>query len=37
MYISPRPRHLAIMSNWQAAEEGDIPDDFELELEGTVN
>ena len=25
------------MSNWQAAEEGDIQDDFEFELEGSVN
>lgn len=35
MYISPTPIHK--MSNWQAAEEGDIQDDFEFELEGTVN
>ena len=25
------------MSNWQAAEEGDIQDDFDFELEGVVS
>lgn len=25
------------MSNWQAAEEGDIQDDFEFDLEATVS
>ena len=37
MYILGGYPHNLQMSNWQAAEEGDIQDDFEFELEGTVN